>query len=174
MLQCKIKIFSGNIQAPLHTLFHLTIFKSAQSKLELFISDRLLQSILTHFLVLRFKIFLSKSRENINFNCRINLAFPAKFFENFCHARASKSRRTSICPNCKIASSRRRSGESGSPEIVEEMLLGATVQQPLDEMDINMAEGMRHIVSAPKMLWLDMIGHTKARPYRRMGSRGER
>ena len=41
-------------------------------------------------------------------------------------------------------------------------------------MDINMAEGMRHIVSAPKMLWLNMIDHTKAQPYRRMGSRGER
>ena len=54
------------------------------------------------------------------------------------------------------------------------MLLGATVQQPLDEMEINTAEGMRHIVSAPKMLWLDMIGRTKAQPYRRMGSRGER
>ena len=32
-------------------------------------------------------------------------------------------------------------------------------------MDINMAEGMRYIVSAPKILWLNMIGRTKARPH---------
>ena len=47
-------------------------------------------------------------------------------------------------------------------------------QSPPGTIGIGLSVGMRYIAFAPKMLWLNMIGRTEARPNRRMGYRGKR